>query len=328
MKGSHYIFALYHSPFQLSIVSIPIILHDTTIIILMVQVSDHCLPPGGSVIAVNPLGGGGKAMSVCNSLVLPILRKANVNFEVRRTHRAGHAFAIASSDNELLSFDGLLTISGDGMVHEIINGLLRRCNGSYKELHRISTTLPLCVIPAGTMNGVSTSLGARTPHQALLNLIKCKSARFIDAYAATTVSGKSYVDVHAFSCAITADHDELMERTLRWMRFSSLRSAIAPIIVIAKNRAYRARIFVRAAPLNAGDRARYAVNDADKLKRSNPPASLVKHEGDEAQADWRVLEGPILMACILNLKHASHDVVSDIMIVVITGISGSVFTIQ
>ena len=65
-------------------------------------------------------------------------------------------------------YDVIVTISGDGLVHEIINGLLNRrdwnspCEVSDMEQARFKDTLVLGLIPGGTGNGMAKSLLARS----------------------------------------------------------------------------------------------------------------------------------------------------------------------
>ncbi len=50
-------------------------------------------------------------------------------------------------------FDGIVSVSGDGLLHEIVNGLLKR-----KDWDQIKDTLTLGAIPGGTGNGLIKSL--------------------------------------------------------------------------------------------------------------------------------------------------------------------------
>jgi len=54
---------------------------------------------------------------------------------------------------DLNAFDALVVISGDGVLHEIINGLLSRPDWDQ------ARQLPVGVISAGSGNAIATSLG-------------------------------------------------------------------------------------------------------------------------------------------------------------------------
>jgi sphingosine kinase len=57
------------------------------------------------------------------------------------TKHSGHAKDILK-DLDLNSYDAIVTVSGDGIIHEVINGLLSR-----DDAHEID--IPIGVIPAG-----------------------------------------------------------------------------------------------------------------------------------------------------------------------------------
>lgn len=65
----------------------------------------------------------------CNLLsqqrkVSPILTEHGINVEVLVTQYAGHAKEKMSSA-DLSEFDGIITVGGDGILYEVVNGL--RC---------------------------------------------------------------------------------------------------------------------------------------------------------------------------------------------------------
>lgn len=76
-------------------------------------------------VLINPFGGVGAGRSVWQS-VLPILRAAPVNLNVVETTSAGFGESYASTLDIAKMRDGIVTVSGDGLLHEVVNGLLRR----------------------------------------------------------------------------------------------------------------------------------------------------------------------------------------------------------
>jgi sphingosine kinase len=46
--------------------------------------------------------------------------------KVIMTERAGHAYDIVNQDLKPGDYDGIATVSGDGLIHEVVNGLYRR----------------------------------------------------------------------------------------------------------------------------------------------------------------------------------------------------------
>ena len=58
--------------------------------------------------------------------------EANIKHKLIKTTHRGHAIEIGKSEN-LDDFDAAISISGDGLFHEMINGLLTREDG--KSVH-------------------------------------------------------------------------------------------------------------------------------------------------------------------------------------------------
>jgi sphingosine kinase len=67
------------------------------------------------------------------------------------TKHQGHAVKIAS-EIQLDDFDAILAVSGDGTLHEIINGLAQ-----HKEPMN-AFKMPIAAIPAGSGNAMSLNL--------------------------------------------------------------------------------------------------------------------------------------------------------------------------
>ncbi|XP_021721751.1 ceramide kinase-like isoform X2 [Chenopodium quinoa] len=82
--------------------------------------------PKSLLVFVNPKSGKGNGQNIWG-IVAPIFSRAKVRTQVTVTERAGHAFDLVSSmtNRELISFDGILAVGGDGLFNEILNGLLR-----------------------------------------------------------------------------------------------------------------------------------------------------------------------------------------------------------
>eukprot|EP01126_Amoeba_proteus_P050700 TRINITY_DN6009_c0_g1_i24.p1 TRINITY_DN6009_c0_g1~~TRINITY_DN6009_c0_g1_i24.p1 ORF type:complete len:162 (+),score=27.58 TRINITY_DN6009_c0_g1_i24:377-862(+) len=92
------------------------------------------------LILINPSGGKGKALHIWGS-VKKLFEISNIPHETVTTTRAGHAYDITHSLN-LNDFYGLVTVSGDGLLNEALNGLMSR--DDYAEMLR---SLRFGVIP-------------------------------------------------------------------------------------------------------------------------------------------------------------------------------------
>ncbi|CAH3174960.1 unnamed protein product [Porites evermanni] len=112
---------------------------------------ERTLPPGRKLlILINPFSGSGKSLKIFHEQVESMLNEANIEFNQRTTEYAGHAMEIMMSIN-LLHVDGIVICSGDGLVYEVINGLMKRSDWE------VAIKIPLGVIPTGSGNALCLS---------------------------------------------------------------------------------------------------------------------------------------------------------------------------
>ncbi|ERN00182.1 ceramide kinase isoform X2 [Amborella trichopoda] len=81
--------------------------------------------PKGLLVFVHPTSGKRNGCRTWES-VASIFGRARVRTRLIVTQRAGHAFDVMKSisDRELISYDGVVAVGGDGFFNEILNGLL------------------------------------------------------------------------------------------------------------------------------------------------------------------------------------------------------------
>ena len=97
----------------------------------------------------------------------PIFAAAHCSLDTSTTQYKGHASDIASQLDVSL-YDGLIVGSGDGLVHECINGLAQRSDYQEAFAH-----LPIAMIPFGSGNALANSIHDTTvPELAAINIIK------------------------------------------------------------------------------------------------------------------------------------------------------------
>lgn len=119
------------------------------------------------LVVINPFGGSGRARKLWDSTVLPIFQAAGTSFEVICawaaistelgqlaylynfycssivTTHGGHGIQIGQTI-DINAFEVLVCVSGDGVVHEVINGLGRRPDAG-----AVLRQLSIASIPAG-----------------------------------------------------------------------------------------------------------------------------------------------------------------------------------
>ena len=77
------------------------------------------------LVLLNPFGGAGAAFRNW-AVAEPMFRLAHIEYQLIQTQHAGHAFEIVNGEIVASQFDALITVSGDGLLHEVINGLMNR----------------------------------------------------------------------------------------------------------------------------------------------------------------------------------------------------------
>ncbi|KAJ7685209.1 ATP-NAD kinase-like domain-containing protein [Mycena polygramma] len=169
-------------------------------------------------VVINPHGGTKKGVAIFNKTVEPILRAGECSLDVIHTTRGGHAYEIAK--NISLDYDAMVIVSGDGLIHEVLNGF------AHHEQPINAFRIPLAPIPTGTGNGLSLNiLGMAEGFDvcaAALNVVKGKLTldcaglpMQVDLFSLTQ-NGKRTMSFMSQGMGLMADLDIGTEH-LRWM---------------------------------------------------------------------------------------------------------------
>lgn len=115
-------------------------------------------------VFLNPYSGTKKSLKTWLQFA-DWLDVAGVVATVTQTEYAGHC-QDAVRELDISAVDLIISVSGDGMLHELINGIMKR-----DDWHK-ATKVPIGVIPCGTGNALASSLMYPTPIISILTLIK------------------------------------------------------------------------------------------------------------------------------------------------------------
>ncbi|XP_059364052.1 sphingosine kinase 2-like isoform X2 [Carassius carassius] len=107
--------------------------------------------PRRLMLLVNPFSGRGQAMQWCQTHILPMIREANISYNLIQTERQNHARELIK-EILLPEWDGIVIVSGDGLLHEVINGLMERPDWE----QAIKT--PVGILPCGSGNALAGSI--------------------------------------------------------------------------------------------------------------------------------------------------------------------------
>ncbi|XP_075870223.1 sphingosine kinase 1-like [Nelusetta ayraudi] len=107
--------------------------------------------PRRMMLLVNPQSGKGQALTMYNNCIQRLLNEAGVPHTLVITERHNHARELAR-DADLSQWDAFVIMSGDGLLFEVINGLMERPDWE----QAIKT--PLGILPGGSGNALAASV--------------------------------------------------------------------------------------------------------------------------------------------------------------------------
>lgn len=177
-------------------------------------------------VIVNPNGGLKKGLSILEK-VKPFFAAANNVLEIIETTHAGHAKELANT-LPLNNYKAICPIGGDGTMHEVINGMLKRIDG---------VKIPIGLIPGGTGNSFMRDLNCLDPIVAV-NRILLGKTRKIDI-AEVNAAGEIIYSFNIIGWGLPTDVNTLAEK----MRFlGKQRYNVASIIEVIKHSRRLARV--------------------------------------------------------------------------------------
>ncbi|XP_067859878.1 sphingosine kinase 1 [Heptranchias perlo] len=132
--------------------------------------SHHRLPvPCCLLLFVNPLSGNGQALHLYQTLVLPMLTEAEISVDMVVTEHQNHARELVQKE-ELSKWNGIVVMSGDGLLYEVVNGLMERSDWES------AIKKPLGILPGGSGNALAASVNYHAGFDAVMNeelLLNC-----------------------------------------------------------------------------------------------------------------------------------------------------------
>jgi len=104
------------------------------------------------LVLLNPKSGSGDAREVFNMHVTPVFNEAEVPYDLYVTKHSNFAIEFLST-RSLDAWCCVVAVGGDGLFHEIVNGLLQRQDWAH-----VLPNLALGIIPCGSGNGLARSI--------------------------------------------------------------------------------------------------------------------------------------------------------------------------
>uniref|UniRef100_A0A6I8PDG8 Sphingosine kinase 1 n=1 Tax=Ornithorhynchus anatinus TaxID=9258 RepID=A0A6I8PDG8_ORNAN len=249
--------------------------------------------PSRVLVLLNPRGGTGRALKLFEQRVQPMLAEADVAFTLLLTERPNHARELVR-EVELARWDALVVMSGDGLMHEVVNGLMERPDWE------TAIRKPLCTLPGGSGNALAASVNHYAGNEQVTNeelLTNCTHLLCrgllapMDLLSLQTASGRRLFSLLSLAWGFIADVDVESEK---YRRLGETRFTLGTLLRLAALRTYKGRLayLPREGP----------TPPAPASSDPSPPDSLLVPLEQPVPAHWTVVpeEDFVLVLALLQ----------------------------
>lgn len=210
-------------------------------------------------VLINPFGGQKGAMKIYHKSIAPILAAARCELDVQKTEYQGHGVEIAR-EMDIEAYDVVACCSGDGIPHEVWNGLGKRLDAA-RALNKVA----IAQLPCGSGNAASLNFnGTNDPSLAALAVVK--GLRTPLDLASVSQGDRRMLSFLSQSVGIVAETD-LGTEHMRWL--GSLRFDLGFLVRLIGKTVYPADIAIKVEHDN-----KVAVREAYQTEASKPPRSV------------------------------------------------------
>lgn len=247
--------------------------------------------PKRFMVFVNPVSGSGRAVSIWRNQVEPIMNHAGVEVKLVITQYANHARDIME-DFDPSAYDCIMTIGGDGMLFEVINGLSTRSKGDGEQVLR---SIPVAPIPGGTGNGLAKSLLYESSEEySVVNstFMALKGTNETMDLSLVETPSQTYRSFLLLGWGLISDID-LLSESLRCL--GEMRLYLAAAYFIIRKRYYRGRLSM----FTGGSDGTNGQKGLAKL----PPLERTILPGN----GWEVIDGYFLFVWIVQTSHVTSS---------------------
>ncbi|XP_031550608.1 ceramide kinase-like [Actinia tenebrosa] len=280
------------------------------------ELLDGMQRPRRLLIFINPVGGKKLAGKIYKEKVQPLFDLANIKTEIIVTERANHAKDYLELES-LDKLDGIITVGGDGMFHEILNGLIRRTqtdnnvDTTKPDFEPVQPSLTVGVIPAGSTDAIAyCTNGINDPVTSALHII------IGDVHPLDVCSVKHKTEVQRYSVSMAAYGffgDVLQDsEKLRWM--GPKRYDYSGFKKFFINKGYDGSVsFLQDDSLEAHplDKSRcrtgcYICNPVNKdpFLQETPDETDKQTESDSSSLQWKTIDGRFISVIGVNMSCA------------------------
>ncbi|XP_054460883.1 sphingosine kinase 2-like [Anoplopoma fimbria] len=258
--------------------------------------------PSRMMLLVNPQSGKGQALTLYNNHIQRMLNEAGVTHTLFITERQNHARELVK-EADLSQWDALVIMSGDGLLFEVINGLLERPD--WEEAIRI----PLGILPGGSGNALAASVhhysGASlvSTEELLIScgFLLCQGlVAHMDLISIQLSSGPRLFSFLSLAWGFVADVDIESEK---YRHVGAARFTVGTLVRLASLRVYKGKMAYLLARRTESTPCRSASE-----ANAGPHDSLLPPLDQPVPSDWVVVEEEefVLMLAMYQ-SHLAED---------------------
>eukprot|EP00931_Biecheleriopsis_adriatica_P122785 TRINITY_DN97819_c0_g1_i1.p1 TRINITY_DN97819_c0_g1~~TRINITY_DN97819_c0_g1_i1.p1 ORF type:complete len:481 (-),score=83.80 TRINITY_DN97819_c0_g1_i1:80-1522(-) len=257
------------------------------------KLTAHCCTkpgPGRFLVLINPFSGSGSAAACWEKAKQLWADLPWMQYDEVFTERAGEATERAAAV-DLATCSGIVVVSGDGMIHEVFNGLSRHRDA------RAALQIPVGHLPGGTGNGLAkTILDAAEETFGTLDMafLIAKGGKGPVHLCTATVQGDTpRISFLSLTSGIFADID-IASESLR--ACGSLRNLLYAPVALMKMRSLKADL------VYWPNEASASASELQRLR--GPPPELDQPLPD---GPWKTVTDEFTAFIAINMAWASHD---------------------
>lgn len=254
--------------------------------------------PRRLLVIINPVGGRKRAHHIYARKVAPLFRRAAIQVHVVQTEHQGHGRELVEKHAlDRGRLDGVVVVGGDGLVNEVVTGLLLRAAGEVGvDPHDPEASLPPTVLRVGIIPGGSTDATCHGTHgtsdvtTAALHIIMGDS-RSVDVAA---VHGQGQLLGVATTMVSYGYFGDLLQSSERWRKLGPSRYIVSGLLQVIRNRSYEGQVRVRypATPLAQPDDATPCSQHCGVCSKASRAAPL-PGEWHQFSGRWSVLTSAV-----------------------------------
>ncbi|RDD37501.1 Sphingosine kinase 1 [Trichoplax sp. H2] len=264
------------------------------------------------VIFVNPKSGTGKSRKIFKNVPKRMLREAEAEYTLITTERQGHAYDYVK-EMKLNQVDGIIIVSGDGLIHEVINGLMSREDWEH------AIKLPIGALPGGSGNALYQSIlyESKEPTSitsAMFMIIKRYTTK-LDLVSITTLKDQRYSFL-SVGWGLLSDVDIGTEK---FRKLGTARFVLGTVKHLTKLKYYHGKFQYLPNPMKEDDTGNTSSNNANQTNDTATagatnnteskagPKSILPPINESLPSTWETVEDDMVLFGAIYLPYLSTE---------------------